>query len=256
MRNSLSLIAGRKLLRIIGIALTGCAAAGSGAYAAPEPVPQSRYATLNCEQLRVEYLKSERGLVLDKSGVKMPGVDEGAGMKRADTTYVRQDRSTAMSDALGALDLLSRVYIAKRCDSKGAQKSRLLTQAGAISTFAPMADLAMGQRDYRSQCAMCHGADGKSGGWLVQYLSVKPPALAQLKKNAGGVFPIAHVYDVIDGRLDVAAHGPREMPVWGDHYRSEARGAIESYVGEASHPESNVRAKIYALLKCIFQLQE
>jgi hypothetical protein len=33
------------------------------------------------------------------------------------------------------------------------------------------------------------------------------------------VFPLVHVFDVIDGRLDVTLHGPREMPVWADRYK-------------------------------------
>ncbi len=127
-----------------------------------------------------------------------------------------------------------------------------LAPASEIFMFAPTADLAAGQRDYRNRCAMCHGITGKGGGWLAQFLTVKPPALSRLSKNAGGEFSTAHLYDMIDGRQEVATHGPREMPVWGNTYRSEAQHAYDSYViGEPARPEGSVRARIYALIKYI-----
>jgi hypothetical protein len=36
------------------------------------------------------------------------------------------------------------------------------------------------------------------------------------------VFPFVRVFEMIDGRLDVAMHGSREMPVWGDRYKRDA----------------------------------
>ena len=49
---------------------------------------------------------------------------------------------------------------------------------------------------------------------------IKPPAdLTRLAEDNNGVFPFARVYDVIDGRFEVATHGTRDMPVWGEVYR-------------------------------------
>jgi hypothetical protein len=45
---------------------------------------------------------------------------------------------------------------------------------------------------------------------------VTPPAdLTTIQKRNGGTWDAALVMRTIDGRRDVAAHGPREMPVWG-----------------------------------------
>jgi hypothetical protein len=35
----------------------------------------------------------------------------------------------------------------------------------------------------------------------------------------GGIFPTSRVIETIDGRREVAAHGPRDMPVWGRSMR-------------------------------------
>lgn len=72
-----------------------------------------------------------------------------------------------------------------------------------------------GQIEYKSKCAVCHGVDGKGGGPLAAQLKTAPADLTQLAKRSGGVFPQGAVIETIDGRKDVEAHGPRDMPVWG-----------------------------------------
>ena len=68
---------------------------------------------------------------------------------------------------------------------------------------------------YRRHCAACHGLDAKGDGPVAPSLKVAPPDLTTLARRAGGEFRESHVMAVIDGRYEVAAHGPREMPVWG-----------------------------------------
>ncbi len=68
---------------------------------------------------------------------------------------------------------------------------------------------------YLSSCASCHGIDGKGDGPVSKQLKVAPTDLTVLAKKNGGVFPVSAVYEVIDGRKVIAAHGTREMPVWG-----------------------------------------
>jgi hypothetical protein len=41
------------------------------------------------------------------------------------------------------------------------------------------------------------------------------------RRVARGVFPFVRLFEIIDGRLEIALHGPREMPVWGDRYKRE-----------------------------------
>ncbi len=69
---------------------------------------------------------------------------------------------------------------------------------------------------FRAHCASCHGFDGKGGGPVAPSLTKKPADLTLLSKVNGGVFPKEAVRKIISGDDAVtAAHGSREMPVWG-----------------------------------------
>ena len=85
-----------------------------------------------------------------------------------------------------------------------------------------------GKQLYSSHCAPCHGPDGKGGGPLATQLKVWPPDLTQLAKKNKGVFPSMRIAAVIDGEFDKAAHGSREMPIWGPVFRSMAHGHSDS----------------------------
>ena len=68
---------------------------------------------------------------------------------------------------------------------------------------------------YKASCAACHGIDGKGNGPASEELKSKPSDLTVLAKNNNGVFPVDAVYEIIDARKTIRAHGDREMPVWG-----------------------------------------
>jgi mono/diheme cytochrome c family protein len=72
-----------------------------------------------------------------------------------------------------------------------------------------------GKTAYLSSCAACHGAEAKGDGFLNSVLKVPAPDLTTLARRNDGAFPIAAVTEIIDGRLLIAAHGSREMPIWG-----------------------------------------
>jgi len=127
----------------------------------------------------------------------------------------------------------------------------------AVPTLTFAADASLGRREYEHNCAMCHGVTGNGNGWLAQHLIVPIPSITQLKKNNGGVFPVARVYEVIDGTREVKLHGSRAMPVWGrafqlDEVESKFRGAQR----RSRAAEDVVRARILALTEYIAQLQE
>lgn len=73
---------------------------------------------------------------------------------------------------------------------------------------------------FNEQCAPCHGS--KEVAASVDTLQTKPKDLTQIMKSRGLTeFPIAEIARIIDGRLLVKAHGPREMPVWGEVYEHQ-----------------------------------
>jgi hypothetical protein len=68
---------------------------------------------------------------------------------------------------------------------------------------------------FRSYCAPCHGADGKGNGPATAALKTKPPDLTTITRRNGGKFPTKRVGETIAGNDRIAAHGSREMPIWG-----------------------------------------
>jgi mono/diheme cytochrome c family protein len=122
-----------------------------------------------------------------------------------------------------------------------------------VSTMPIAADqFDIGKREYDASCANCHGLNGKGGGSFAQMLQVSMPDLTTLSKNNGGVFPISRVYNVIDGREAVKAHGTREMPIWGKHLTFRAAPEYDDYRYE---PEEFVRARILAVIDYLYRLQ-
>ncbi|MBI4754437.1 MAG: c-type cytochrome [Betaproteobacteria bacterium] len=128
---------------------------------------------------------------------------------------------------------------------------------GISMIAAPVLSLAaekidIGKREYNANCAVCHGATGKGDGSYGELLKTKMPDLTLLSRNNNGVFPVARVYDVIDGRTTVKAHGPREMPVWGTDYSIKA---ADYYRDVDYDPDAFVRARILALIDYLNRLQ-
>jgi len=101
-------------------------------------------------------------------------------------------------------------------------------------------------------CASCHGDDGRGDGPLVFGLSKPPPDLAKLTARNGGAFPRTRLARLIDGREDVDAHGSREMPVWGDWFKSEGEVGLGGPAGD----EEPIAKPIEDLLNLLESFQE
>jgi mono/diheme cytochrome c family protein len=116
----------------------------------------------------------------------------------------------------------------------------------ALLTATPLAAQDdTGARLYFNHCAACHGADGEGGGPVAATMSVSVPNLRTLARRNGGAFPTDDVAAYVDGRQLKAAHGDRQMPVWGDVFRGPEQGTAER----------TVRRRITALVEFIETLQ-
>ena len=107
----------------------------------------------------------------------------------------------------------------------------------------------LGKNEFEASCASCHGVSAKGTGAMRPYLVTPPADLTTLVKRNGGVFPTQRVWDMIDGRntpAGVGPHGAREMPVWGNVYRSE----------DTQPYELHVRTRISALIDYLSRIQE
>jgi mono/diheme cytochrome c family protein len=102
--------------------------------------------------------------------------------------------------------------------------------ASTTSGFTQGEDI--GRTEYDSTCASCHGRSGNGDGPVGEALRTRPSDLTSdltlLAKRNGGVFPAEVLYQIIDGRRTLRAHGNYEMPVWGGRLSRERILAISA----------------------------
>lgn len=96
---------------------------------------------------------------------------------------------------------------------------------------------------FKEYCAVCHGNGAKGDGPAAEALKKRPADLTQLARKNGGTFPELHVMNYIKGQDVVAAHGSRDMPIWG------------SIFSQMSSNQDLVQVRTYALLKYVEQMQ-
>ncbi len=121
------------------------------------------------------------------------------------------------------------------------------------AALAQPAKTDLGKKEYELQCSVCHGMDAKGNGFLGASLKIVPPDLTVLTKNNGGVFPAERITGVIDGRVQIASHGSRDMPIWGTRY---AVNAAEHYFDIPYDQEAYVRARVLLLLDYLSRIQQ
>jgi len=79
---------------------------------------------------------------------------------------------------------------------------------------------ASGQAMFKEYCAVCHGVTAKGDGPAADALKKRPADLTQLTRKNNSSFPELRVMNYITGADVVAAHGSRDMPVWGTLFGS------------------------------------
>lgn len=112
-----------------------------------------------------------------------------------------------------------------------------------------------GKTEYESNCASCHGLGGKGDGPLSESFHARPADLTFLAKKNDGVIQAQRVYEVIDGRQEVAAHGPRAMPVWGRDYRSHVPDVTLGDIQIYGLKDAVAHNKLLALADSLHRLQ-
>lgn len=128
----------------------------------------------------------------------------------------------------------------------------VLLGGSGISFAAEKSDrIDRGKKEYDAKCAICHGSAAKGDGPYREFIS-KIPDLTVLAKNNKGVFPINRVYEVVDGRQVVKAHGTRDMPIWGREY---SIAAVEQYRDVDYDQEAFVRTRILSLIDYLYRIQ-
>ncbi|MBZ0163132.1 MAG: cytochrome c [Notoacmeibacter sp.] len=116
--------------------------------------------------------------------------------------------------------------------------------------------MSIGQQEYNSSCAACHGAQADGQGPMAGLMSTAVPDLTQLAKNNGGVFPLERMYSIIDGRADVAWHGSRDMPVWGSRYKEMAAEEPANELLDEQTLNLMARSRILAIVDYLYGVQQ
>lgn len=152
----------------------------------------------------------------------------------------------------------------------------LIGMAAAVRPQDFDAGLDAGKAEYLSNCADCHGADGKGKGPHSSMLKTRPADLTLLSKNNHGVFPISVVYRLIDGRGSARNHISDEMPIWGcrqnnpgpvienRHRRKQAPNAarknphansLEMFLNLPCDPEQTIERRIMSIIAYLSHIQ-
>jgi mono/diheme cytochrome c family protein len=121
--------------------------------------------------------------------------------------------------------------------------------AAAATAEAP-ATTTPGRVLFVTYCASCHGSDGRGQGPAAAALRTPPADLTRLSEKYGTPLSREPLAAFIDGREDVIAHGPREMPVWGRRFLEEGDPASPQL-----HAEAAVHRTILVLIDYLESIQ-
>jgi mono/diheme cytochrome c family protein len=94
----------------------------------------------------------------------------------------------------------------------------LLGSAAAVLAAGTSADVTGGRVLYTRYCASCHGMSADGRGPVAGVLRQPPSDLRHLGQRFGTPVVPDRVARFVDGRQEVIAHGPREMPIWGERF--------------------------------------
>lgn len=124
-----------------------------------------------------------------------------------------------------------------------------------LSATASLGEETIGQAEFMSNCAVCHGMDAKGNGPILDYLKAAPSDLTQISARNGGQFPFQQVYDTIADVDSNRAHGTSEMPVWGNRFNLD-KIAEEGEFGSARSNLPTARTRILELVFYLATHQE
>lgn len=125
--------------------------------------------------------------------------------------------------------------------------------AGLTAVPASAQEIAIGRDSFGRSCAACHGPDGAGDGPVGALLAQPPANLRKLAERNNGAFPFSQVYQSIDGRRNITAHGQSDMPIWGDIFAVEA---LPKTVHPGVSADEIVQGRILALVYYIQSIQD
>jgi len=122
-----------------------------------------------------------------------------------------------------------------------------VTGTTAVSAKGTPQYLEVGRAQYMKYCATCHGPTGTGDGIAASTFNKHPGDLTLLARRNGGRFPMMNVVSIVKGDTPIAAHGTREMPVWGE--------IIGQPMGDPMYRQDAADAKIMSIASYIESVQ-
>lgn len=120
--------------------------------------------------------------------------------------------------------------------------------ARAPARAADPAAIEDGRVLYVRFCSSCHGLNADGRGPVAGVLQTPPANLRLLGARYGNPLPAAKIADFIDGRAAVAAHGDRDMPVWGERFND--------MTAEGSQRERAVKDRLAKIIGYLQSIQD
>ncbi|MBI2817686.1 MAG: cytochrome c [Acidobacteria bacterium] len=102
---------------------------------------------------------------------------------------------------------------------QGCDRSNVNEGRRGLPESSRLIESVQGSDLYLEYCATCHGVDGKGGGPTASALNRPVPDLTRIRSRNGGQFPTDRMRSIIAGEDGIAAHGSRQMPVWGPIFK-------------------------------------
>ena len=129
----------------------------------------------------------------------------------------------------------------------------ILPAQDEVETDNPGFMAAKGRVTFRRYCASCHGEKADGTGPVARMLKVEPTDLRMLAKENDGKYPAERITAFVDGREDVAAHGRRDMPVWGDVFQT---ALVANPATPDEDGESRAKRKVRELVLFLETIQQ
>lgn len=159
-------------------------------------------------------------------------------MERTRRIVRRSDPSTSTrGTAVGVLLVLLALLVS----------SRAVAEEQAQPSQSPSLLAISGETLYVRYCAVCHARTGRGDGPFAGILRTQPADLTLIAARRGGTFPDAEIARFVDGRLVPAAHGTREMPIWGRW--------LGTPIAEGTTPDEVARGEVLTLIEYLKTLQ-
>jgi len=105
---------------------------------------------------------------------------------------------------------------------------------------------ASGQEMFKNYCAVCHGANGTGNGPAAEALKVPPTDLTTLAAKNDGKYPAMRVSAILRGESSLAAHGTKDMPIWGNLFWNISGGhpsEVQQRVANLNHYVESLQKK-------------